>query len=236
MLRDLRRRRPDPAADRVHQHPLPGGEASPRDQGIVRGEKGLRHGGRRLIAERVGDRQCLILVHREQLGHRATADQSHHPVAHLPAGDAPNRLDLARVLHAGDVGGPARRRRVVASPLQQIGPVEARRPDANPDVTRMHLGPRHFPEGDDFGSSGAGVDHGSHARSPPHRWFLRSLPRYGPRWVRTRCGRRGVLLDQVPTESDIDRWPKKSRIPGEKHRGHLVLRRRARPRVAWALS
>ena len=59
------------------------------------------------------------------LGLRAAADDAEHAVAGLESGDVgAGALDDARELEPGDVGRDARRRRVEAGALHQIGAVQ----------------------------------------------------------------------------------------------------------------
>ena len=162
MLGDLRRRRPHAAAHGVDQDPVARRHPPPRDQRVVGGEEHLRNGGRLDVGETARDRQRLVLVHRDELRLRATAHQAHHPVPNLPAGHVPHRLDLTRVLHPGNVGRHTRRRRILASALNEIGAVEPRGVDPDTDVSGAHLGLRNVADADDLGTAGAIVDDRAH--------------------------------------------------------------------------
>ena len=139
-LRDLRGRGADSAADGVDQHPLPRLQAAAGDQRVPGGEKGLGNGGRLDERERLGNGQHFVLVDDDRFGVGAAADQAHDPVARTPAGGArPQRLDFAGVLEAGNVGGPAGRRRIVAAALMDVGAVEPGGADPDPDLARPRL-------------------------------------------------------------------------------------------------
>jgi len=87
-LRDLDRGGADPARHGVQQDRLTAREPAAGQQRVVRGEKGLRY--RRRLGERQmgGNRQRLVLIHRDELGMGAAADQTHDAVAGAPAGYA----------------------------------------------------------------------------------------------------------------------------------------------------
>ena len=75
--------------------------------------------------ELLRDRHRGALVHDGELGLAAAGDDRHHAVARLEAaGAAPAGDDLARELQARDVGGGARRRRIVPGELHHVGAVE----------------------------------------------------------------------------------------------------------------
>jgi len=90
-LGELDRRGADPARDGVHQHAFAPREPAAGDQRVIRGEKGLRY--RRRFGERQvgGNRQRLVLVHRNEFGVPAPANQTHDPIAGAPAGHAVTR-------------------------------------------------------------------------------------------------------------------------------------------------
>jgi hypothetical protein len=82
-------------------------------------------------------------VHRAQLGLPAAADDRHHAIAlgeAVGAGSA--RGDLPGELQAGDVGRRARRRRVVARALVDVGAVDTGRADADQHLpgARLRIG------------------------------------------------------------------------------------------------
>ena len=109
---DLDGRRADAAADGVDQHALAGCEPALGQQGVVRGDERL--GDRRGLdeVEVRRDRHRHPLVRHDVLGLPAAADDPEDPVADLErAGDVrPQRIDLAGILEARDVGRCARRR------------------------------------------------------------------------------------------------------------------------------
>jgi hypothetical protein len=107
MLGDLRGRGAHPAANGMDQDPLTRLQPPTRDQSIVCREEGLGDRGRFSERQVRRHRQRFVLVDHDELGLGATADQAHHPVAHLPSSAATHRFDLAGVLEARNVGRPA---------------------------------------------------------------------------------------------------------------------------------
>ena len=88
-----------------------------------------------------GHRHQQPLVHDRELGLGAAADDRHHARARLEAGRfRPERDDLARQLHPGDVLGIARRRRVQAALLHHVAAVQARRPHPHEHLFAERLG------------------------------------------------------------------------------------------------
>jgi hypothetical protein len=132
---------------------------------------------------------------------RTAPDESHDPVTHFPSGDSwSHRLHFAGVLETRDIRGPARRRRVLPAPLDQIGSVEPRGVDANPDVIGPNLGLGYLADGDDLGTTGAFIDHCAHVGY----WLLaigywlfdrRTIPRS------IKTGHRGTRMSQITADS-----------------------------------
>jgi hypothetical protein len=95
-------------------------------------------------AEPVRDRDRDPLVDGGQLGLPAAADHGHDPVARAEAQDArPDGGHLAGQLQPGDVGRAARRGRVAALDLVQVGAVDPGRPHPDQQLTgpRLRVGP-----------------------------------------------------------------------------------------------
>ena len=91
----------------------------------VDGARDFRQGSRVSQRQPGRDRQHVPGRHRDLLGVTASGQQRAHLVAWLPAGDlAADGCDPAGALHAR-IGRRARRRRVAALPLRQIGPVHS---------------------------------------------------------------------------------------------------------------
>ena len=104
---------PEPAACTSTR--LTGRDRGLGDHRVVRGDEHLGHAAGGDEVERVGDAGALTGRHGEQLGLAATTGDAEHPTADCGLGDAgAERDDLARELEAGDVGGRAGRRGVVA--------------------------------------------------------------------------------------------------------------------------
>ena len=99
-------------------------------------------------------------------------DQAEHAIARLVAEHlAADRLDDAGHLEPGDVLGRARRRRIVAGALVEIGRVEARVPDADDHLAAAGDGVGTVLEVDDLAAADTGEDDASHGGEP-----------YVPRW------------------------------------------------------
>ena len=116
----------------VDQQPVAEAEAALGDQGVVGGGDDLGEPAGLGPAEPVRDRDGRPLVDHGQLDLPTPADHGHHPVALGEAEHAgPDGGDLAGQLQPRDVGRAARRGRVGALDLVQVGPVEpgSRHPD-----------------------------------------------------------------------------------------------------------
>ncbi len=136
-LRQLEGCGPHPAPDRVDQQPLAGRQTALGEQSVMGGDEDLGDGGG------LGEREVLRYGHRiplrhhDQLGVPAAAHQAHRPLTRLPElHPFAHRLHLPGILEAGDVDGPARRRRIQAPPLKQVRPVHAGCLHAYPDLAR----------------------------------------------------------------------------------------------------
>ena len=111
------------------------------DQRVVRGDEHLGHAARGDEVERVGHRRALRRGHGEQLGLPATTGDAEHARAERGRGDAVAVRDhLAGELEPGDVGGRARRRRVEAGALHEIGAVEPGAVHPHEHLTGSRLG------------------------------------------------------------------------------------------------
>ena len=136
--------RADPAGGAVDQQPVAEAEAGLGEQGVVGGGDDLGEPAGLGPAKLVGDRDGRPLVDHGQLGLPAAADHGHDPVARAEAEDAgANGGDLAGQLQPGDVGRAARRGRVVAPDLVQVGAVDpgGRHPDQQLAPPRLRVGP-----------------------------------------------------------------------------------------------
>ena len=110
----------------MDQHGLPSPQVPLQHQGIVRRAERLRH--RRTLHELKAPRHRhhVARLRNEQLRVSATAHETHDPgsdrgfVSALAHG-----LDHAGKLETGDVGGCAGRRRIRATSLEEIGPVQS---------------------------------------------------------------------------------------------------------------
>ena len=110
----------------MHQHPLAGPETGAGHEGVVRGDEGLGCAAHREQIEAVGHGRALRGRNRDVFGLGPAARDPEHPGAHVDAGGVGAAgLDDPGELQARDVGRGARRRRVVAGELEQVGPVEA---------------------------------------------------------------------------------------------------------------
>jgi DNA polymerase-4 len=163
LMGELDRGGAQPAPGGVDHHPLPRLEVAPQGKRIVGGEERL--GNRRGLGDRqLGrDRQGLVLVHHHELRLGPSPDQAHDAVAEVPAGYArPQPVHLAGILQPGNVGGPARRRRIAAPALENVGPIEAGGLHPYPDLPGAGLGGRDVAESEDLRPPASGMDNGAH--------------------------------------------------------------------------
>ncbi len=122
----------------MHQKRLAGRQGNPGQVG--------RHRGRDFDHPGSGDQidpfwwpDDLTRRHRDQFGVAATGQQGHAGLTDLPALDTrADGVDVAGHLEPDDVGRPVGRR-VVALPLQQVGPVDPRSQHGDHHLAR----PRH---------------------------------------------------------------------------------------------
>jgi len=91
-------------------------------------------------------------------------------------------------LEAGEVGRDARRGRVAASDLVQVGPVDAGGRDPHQQLARARLGRRQIGQLQDLGSAVLGVGDRSHRRALPGPGRP-TPPRAVPRWSGSRTPR-----------------------------------------------
>jgi hypothetical protein len=205
--RDLHARRTDAAARRVDQHPLPRLKPRLHHHRVVRREERL--GDRRglLGREPRRDRRDLALVHHDLLGVGAARDETIDPIARRVAARArAHRVDHARVLEAGDVRRHARRRRVEAGPLHQIGAVHARVLHADPHLPVPGFGDRDVAKSENFRPARLTNDDGSHDDSPtpaalrPHFSRRAPLSWSSPRQWCHQTMTRNVAPSQVPRQ------------------------------------
>ena len=122
----LHRRRPDATGRSGDEDGVALAQVGLGEQGVL--------GGRERLGEPAGGHQVDRLGHREQhrLGHdhlfglSAAAADGHHPGADRePGGALTQGLHRAGELEPGDVRRGARRGRIEALPLEQVGPVDA---------------------------------------------------------------------------------------------------------------
>ena len=122
---------------------LAGAELRLGEERVVRRGEHLRQAARGGPVERLRHGPRGALVHHRQLRVAASSHDRHHAVALGKAlGARAKRLDLAGQLQARVVGGRARRRRVGASPLEHVRPVQARGAHANQQFALARLGVR----------------------------------------------------------------------------------------------
>src|SRR5262249_24507645 len=113
------------------------------EERVVRGGEDLGRAAGRRPVERLRNGHRLALMHGRELRLAAAADDRHHAVALLEAGRAlAEAHDLARELQPGDVGGTARRRRIVPLALHHVGAVDARGSYRNEDLAPPRFGVR----------------------------------------------------------------------------------------------
>ena len=133
-LADLDRRDPDSPRGRLDQHPIAGAEAADHHEAGVRGGVVDDDRGALLEAHRIRERQDLALGHAHELRVAAEASPGDHPVARLESGHPlTDGLDLARHLVA-DHRRQRRRIGIDARTRHQVGEVDPRRPDRDPDL------------------------------------------------------------------------------------------------------
>jgi hypothetical protein len=88
--------------------------------------------------------------------HRAAGDHAHDRVADLPPpGAGPEHGDVTGELEPRDIDDDARRRRVEAAALEQIGAVDARGGDLDGDLARARVAELGLAERDDLDPTGA---------------------------------------------------------------------------------
>ena len=165
-LRVLDRERPDPAGAAVHQERLARGEVRVR-QGRPDRRRDLEHPGRvdEVVAGR--RREHLAGGYADALGVPAAGEQGDARLADLEPADAgPEGGHVPRDLEPDGLAGP-RRRRVVALPLHEVGPVDPGPDDVDQHLARAGLGVRHLTDLQDVGISRLGHDDGTHPASLP---------------------------------------------------------------------
>ena len=122
---------------------LPRREPRLREERVVGGHEDFSETSGRWPIELLRHRHRVPLVDGRQLGLAAAPDDRHHPVTLGEAQRArPQRGHLAGELHAGDVLGPAGRRRVAAPHLMQVTTVHAGGPDPHEQLTHTGRGVR----------------------------------------------------------------------------------------------
>ena len=142
-LGELDRRRADAARAAMDQHALAGLELAALEEVVPDGEVVLRQRRGVQHVEALRRRQALRRRHGAVLGVGAARRQRAHRIADLPARDAvAERRDRAGGLEARQVRR-ARRRRIGAGALREIGPVHAGRRDLDQDLAGLGL--RHRP-------------------------------------------------------------------------------------------
>ncbi len=142
-LGELDRRRADAARTAMDQHALAGLELAALEEIVPHGEIVLRQRRRAQHVEALRRRQALRRGHGAVLGIGAARRQRAHGIAHLPAADArAQRRHGAGGFETGQIRR-ARRRRIEAGALGDVGSVDARRRDL--DQQLAVLGLRHRP-------------------------------------------------------------------------------------------
>ena len=153
-LRELDRGRPDARSGRMDENALSRLQAAFLEQVQIRGEPRL--GNRRRVRERERgrDRHEHGARHRHFLGVAASGEQEEDAL--------PGALHLARRLEAEDLRG-ARRRRVLALRLQQVGAVHGGRAHVDDDLAGAGHRIRRLAPYERFGSAGLRDEDGLHA-------------------------------------------------------------------------
>ncbi len=145
---ELDREGADTACAAVHEQCLSGGEAGSSGQVRVDGAGGFGQGGSFYHADAIGQRHDLPGGHRDPLRVTAAGQQCAHLITDPPAGDvAADGRYPARALHPR-VQRRARRRRVQALSLEQVGPVQPGSRDVDDDLSggRSRIGDFGDPE------------------------------------------------------------------------------------------
>ncbi|MOA02315.1 hypothetical protein D3C78_1217620 [compost metagenome] len=117
----------------MQQHLLARQQAAQLEQVEPGGGVDLRQHRGLLQTQPLGHRQGVAGIHHHLLGHAAAGQQRAHPVAHAPATAGPHLADHSGALQTQH-RGHARRRRVQAVALQQVGSVETGGRHANADL------------------------------------------------------------------------------------------------------
>jgi len=143
---ELNGRRVDPSPAPVQQCILVIAQF-PEDEHVQEGrDVRLADAGRLLEAHAVGDRHGVARVGHGVLSVASPPHEGHDAVPPFPSGHAgPRLLDYARDLQSQDVG-LSRRRRVLARPLDQVGPVHGGCHDADEHLAFRRLWPGRFPD------------------------------------------------------------------------------------------
>ena len=122
---ELHRRHTDAAGGTVHEQALAGLQLRLGEERVVRGCKDLDETACLGPRDVLWHRQRVRLVHGDELGVAAARKQRHHP---LPV------CRLACAFEPGDVDRRARRRRVAARALGEVGAVHAARLDPDQEL------------------------------------------------------------------------------------------------------
>ena len=162
----LHRRRTDPAADCVDQDPFSGPDRGLTFERVLGGDERLGHGRRRFEIEVARDRHGHPLGTDDVLGEATPADDPENTVANPERTGCVGAegVHLPGKLQPGDVGGNARRGRIMSLRLKNVRPVQPAGvdPDANPVTSR--LGRRDFANLQRAEVARTGDDDGPHRR------------------------------------------------------------------------
>ena len=233
---DLQRRRADAAVRAVHQQRLAHRQPAAGADRVVGGDERLRDGRRVELVQVRRHARDASLVHRHAIRQSPAADEAEHAVTgpeseHLVA----DRLDRARHLEPGDVGRRARRGRVVAGALVQVGRVEAGVADAHEHLAAAGDGIGTLLEVDDLAAAGPGEHDATHPRNiTGHRTRCCPAP-VGHPAARGRGGRRDagrVLTDRARRGASGSLYRQAAlaglnshfRGPARRHQGRLLWR------------
>jgi hypothetical protein len=133
------------------------------EQRVVGRQKRFGNRRRGLPAHRRRYAHAQPLVDDHLLGVAASSEDPHHAIAGLQTAHPGAAIhDLSREFQAGNVGRRARRSRVEAFSLQQIGAVQPRRADPDDDILRARDGLRNLPHLQYFRPARTGDDDRSH--------------------------------------------------------------------------
>ena len=167
--RELNRRGADAARAAVDQDALARLQAAAVEQVGPHGEERFGNRGRVPFRDALGRAQALDDGDDAVLRVAAAAHQRADPLPGAPGPGIGGRDDLSADLQAGNIGG-ARRRRILAQPLHDVGPVDARGGHADEHFTGARHGHRTGHEPQDVRAARPGdLDRAHRRRDGRHR-------------------------------------------------------------------